>query len=137
MRPIANSLFARRSFRRAVIGAVTGIVAVGGYLYVRTNNDRAHVSAQLVIEAQAGNSDIVKDLMSRGADVNAKSADGTSAIALAAEKKHYDVVRDIELRSQGRASWQGMNSFEIRPIWKQLHSLGRNTFRCQPIEHLS
>ena len=99
MRPIANSLFARRSFRRAVIGAVTGIVAVGGYLYVRTNNDRAHVSAQLVIEAQAGNSDIVKDLMSRGADVNAKSADGTSAIALAAEKKHYDVV--LVLLSEG------------------------------------
>lgn len=66
-----------------------------------TNAAHADFNTDLIEAAKAGDTAIVEQELKQGADVNAKSKKGTTALMVAAERGHTEIV-DILKRAGAR-----------------------------------
>jgi ankyrin repeat protein len=82
-----------RGFLVAVIAGFLGLLGAGIYLSSSGERIWEGKSAALMYAAQRGHPDTLKDLMDRGADVNAKIQDGWTALMLAVANGHADIVK--------------------------------------------
>lgn len=57
-------------------------------------------SVELVNAARSGDFDTVKRLHKEGADLNEVNSSGASAVIVAAEKNHFDIVKYWEIMAQ-------------------------------------
>ena len=72
---------------------VTGsMIEKGGRMMQNVNTKDRHGHTPLMEEAKTGNVELVKDLVKRGADLEAKSEKGKTALHYAAANGHVDVV---------------------------------------------
>lgn len=90
----------------------------------------------LMMCAQRGNGAICEMLVQAGADVNAKSANGWSAIMFASARRHQDIVL-LLARANGdveRCSHGGVNATDLLAVW---HGDTRTADRAQLATHNS
>jgi acylaminoacyl-peptidase len=85
-----------------------------------TRAEAAALGEELLAAAKRGDAAAVKSLLARGADVNARSSYGVTALASAADKGHLDVVK---LLLEHRADVNTKDTFyNVSPLeWSLMH----------------
>jgi len=69
-----------------------------------------------------GRLDIVKLLVERGADVNAKNGDGKTPLDLAREKKYWDIVYFLEKAAKGAVEVSEMPNKAVVELLEEIGS---------------
>ena|ERR1017187_6226755 len=93
----------KRPFR-LMVGAFGCCIFLAAHLLTHTPASAAEISSEMLNAAKDGRLDDVKRLIARGEDVNATSADGVTALMVAAAENRLPVVRAL-LEAGADAPW--------------------------------